>query len=122
MATPDERTQNLLQAGAFLKELREDETVSEEIRREAYRLLRHYPTVYEVMMLAEPERRTTGIFYLTPDIEKGWTALAHTPGETRNAGASTSATAACRRARRSFAAHARFVAGRKHAPSERESP
>lgn len=72
MTTPDERTRNLLQAGAFLKELREDETVPEEIRREAYRLLRHYPTVYEVMMLAELEKRTTGIFYLTPDIEKGW--------------------------------------------------
>jgi hypothetical protein len=24
------------------------------------------------MMLVELEKRTTGIFYLTPDIEKGW--------------------------------------------------
>ena len=31
MTTPDERTRHLLQAGAFLKELREDKTVSEEL-------------------------------------------------------------------------------------------
>jgi hypothetical protein len=72
MTTPDERTRNLLQAGAFLKELQEDKTVPEEVRQEAHRLLRHYPTVYEVRMLAELEKHTTRVFYLTPDIEKGW--------------------------------------------------
>lgn len=75
MTTPDERTRNLLQAGAFLKELQEDKTVPEEIRQEAHRLLRHYPTVYEVRMLAELEKHTTGAFYLTPNIEKGWFSL-----------------------------------------------
>lgn len=72
MTTPDERTRNLLQAGAFLKELREDKAVPEEIRQEAHRLLRHYPTVFEVRALAELEKHATGVFYLTPDIETGW--------------------------------------------------
>lgn len=72
MTTPDERTRNLLQAGAFLKELREDKTVPEEVRQEAHRLLRHYPTVFEVKMLAELQKRTAGIFYLTSEVEKGW--------------------------------------------------
>lgn len=72
MTTPDERTRNLLQAGAFLKELREDKAVPEEIRQEAHRLLRHYPTVFEVKMMAELQKHTTGILYLTPDIEGGW--------------------------------------------------
>ena len=75
MTTPDERTRNLLQTGAFLKELREDKTVPEGVRQEAHRLLRHYPTVHEVRMLAELEKHTTGAFYLTPDIEKGWFSL-----------------------------------------------
>ncbi len=72
MTSPDERTRNLLQSGAFLKELRLDDTVSEEIRNEAQRLLRHYPTVFEVVQLGELEEHTTGTFYLTTDIEKGW--------------------------------------------------
>lgn len=72
MTTPDERTRNLLQAGAFLKELRLNETVSEEIRNEAHRLLRHYPTVFEVMQLAELEKHATKVFYLTTDLEEGW--------------------------------------------------
>lgn len=72
MTIPEERTRNLLQAGAFLKELRKDETVTEEIRQEANRLLRHFPTVFEVRQLAELEKHTTGIFYLTPDIDSSW--------------------------------------------------
>lgn len=45
MTTYAERTRNLIQAGAFLKELREDTTLPEHIRKEADRLVRHYPAV-----------------------------------------------------------------------------
>ena len=72
MTTPDERTRNLLQAGAFLKELREDKQLPDGIRGEARRLLRHYPTAFEVKMLAEVEKRSIGSFYLTPNFDKNW--------------------------------------------------
>ncbi|MCC4622716.1 hypothetical protein LL965_22785 [Xanthomonas cassavae CFBP 4642] len=49
MTLPDERTRNVLQAGAFLKELAGNKAVPEEVRQEAYRLLRHYPTLERVM-------------------------------------------------------------------------
>ena len=72
MTTPDERTRNILQAGAFLKELRVNKNVPEDIRAEAQRLLRHYPTVHEVNMLAEAEKASIGSVYLTPNIDKAW--------------------------------------------------
>lgn len=72
MTMPDERTRNLLQAGAFLKELRADEALPEPIRREANRLLRHFPTLGDVRMLAMLEKRFMGSNYLTPDFEDGW--------------------------------------------------
>ena len=52
MTTPIERTRNLVQAGAFLKELRADESLPAQLRNEANRLLRHFPTVAELHMLA----------------------------------------------------------------------
>ena len=72
MTTPDERTRNILQAGAFLKELRVNKNVPEDIRAEANRLLRHYPTVHEVMMLAEAEKASFVSLYLTPNIDRTW--------------------------------------------------
>ena len=52
MTTPTERVRNLVQAGALLKELRADESLPAELRNEAERLLRHYPTIAELRMLA----------------------------------------------------------------------
>jgi hypothetical protein len=52
MTTPTERTRNLVQAGAFLKELGAEESLPAQLRNEANRLLRHYPTVAELHMLA----------------------------------------------------------------------
>ena len=52
MTTPTERTRNLVQAGAFLKELRADGSLPAQLRNEANRLLRHYPTVSDLQMLA----------------------------------------------------------------------
>lgn len=72
MTTPDERTGNLLQVGASLKEPCEGKHLPEEIQEEARRLLRHYPTAFEVKMLAEVEMRSIGSHYLTPNFDKNW--------------------------------------------------
>ena len=65
MTMPSERTRNLLQAGAFLKELAANQAVPKTVRQEAYRLLRHYPTISDVEAIAGHEERlrelTTGI-------------------------------------------------------------
>lgn len=44
MTTPEESMRHLFQAGAFLVELALDERLPIEVRREAARLTRHYPT------------------------------------------------------------------------------
>ena len=53
MTTPDERRRTLVQVGAFLKELRGNQSLPEPLRREAHRLLRHYPTLSGIDQLAE---------------------------------------------------------------------
>jgi hypothetical protein len=52
MTTPAERTRSLLQAGAFLRELSKDRSVPLAMREEAGRLMRHYPTVSTLRLLA----------------------------------------------------------------------
>ena len=66
MTTPSERTRNLVQAGAFLKEIRADGSLSANLRNEADRLLRHYPTVAELQMLAK------SCSMLTADHDPDW--------------------------------------------------
>ena len=79
MTTPSERTRNVLQAGAFLRQLAASRAVPKEVRQEAYRLLRHYPTVSDVEAIAEHEERlrelTQSAFVrpsLTRQIEPDW--------------------------------------------------
>ncbi|AKU48364.1 BPSL0761 family protein [Xanthomonas arboricola pv. juglandis] len=79
MTLPDERTRNLLQAGAFLKELAGSQAVPKSVRQEAYRLLRHYPTLSDVEAIAQHEERlldlTQSAFvrpYLTSQFEEDW--------------------------------------------------
>ncbi|UOV05435.1 hypothetical protein MUU75_01510 [Pseudoxanthomonas mexicana] len=79
MTRPDERTRNLLQAGAFLKELAGNRTLPTTVQQEAYRLLRHYPTLSDVEAIAQHEERlrdlTQSAFvrpYLTSQIEPDW--------------------------------------------------
>ncbi len=48
MTTNTERTRSMIQTGAFLKELRQDPTLPDHIRKEADRLVRHYPAVVRV--------------------------------------------------------------------------
>lgn len=79
MTMPAERTRNVLQAGAFLSELAASKAVPKSIREEAYRLLRHYPTVSDIEAIAQHEERlqelTQSAFvrpYLTSQIEPDW--------------------------------------------------
>ncbi len=48
MTMPEERTRALIMAGDFLRELMQSPDVSEEIRRQAMVVLRHYPTEDEI--------------------------------------------------------------------------
>jgi len=72
VTTRDERTRHILQAGAFLKELRADTKLPKAIRREAIRLLRHYPTVMDLRLLAEIEKSVLGCGLLTPEFDPSW--------------------------------------------------
>ena len=79
MTMPAERTRNVLQTGAFLRELAASMAVPKSIREEAYRLLRHYPTVSDIEAIAQHEERlqelTQSAFvgpYLTSQIEPDW--------------------------------------------------
>ncbi len=78
MTTPSERTRNVLQAGAFLRQLAASRAVPKEVRHEAYRL-RLYPTVSDIEAIAEHEERmralTQSAFvrpYLISEIEADW--------------------------------------------------
>ena len=79
MTLPDERTRHVLQAGAFLRQLAASQAVPKDVRQEAYRLLRHFPTVSDIEAIAEHEDRlralTQSAFvlpYLTSQIEPDW--------------------------------------------------
>lgn len=66
MTTPIERSRNLVQTGALLKEIRANELLPASLRDEAARLLRHYPTVAELQMLAR------NCDMLTTDFDPDW--------------------------------------------------
>jgi hypothetical protein len=72
MTTSSERTRNILQAGAFLKELCADTSLPECVRDEANRLLRHYPTIRDVQTLAIIEAASMGSNVLTPQFDPQW--------------------------------------------------
>lgn len=72
MTTPSERTRNLVQTGAFLKELRFDDSLPKSIRVEALRLLRHYPTVSELVLLAQLGESELSLRLLDPHIDPVW--------------------------------------------------
>lgn len=55
MTIPIERTAALMEVRSFLNALTISSEVSEEIKRQASRALRHYPSAREVNMLAEKE-------------------------------------------------------------------
>lgn len=72
MTMPNERTRSLLQTGAFLKELHADQSLPEHVRNEAHRLLRHYPTVDDLQLMAQVEERFMGANLLTPQFDSEW--------------------------------------------------
>ena len=56
MTTPDERTKAVLRVERFLMDLRNPKKyprVPKSVREEASRLLRHYPTQYNMMYIEE---------------------------------------------------------------------
>ncbi|HFX1248785.1 hypothetical protein DBO86_10210 [Pseudomonas indoloxydans] len=55
MTMPIERTAALMEVRRFLNSLTTSSEVSDEIKRQATRALRHYPSAREVNMLAEKE-------------------------------------------------------------------
>ena len=76
---PIERTRNLVQAGAFLRELSASKGVPRGVRAEAYRLLRHFPSVSDIEAIAHNERRLLDITqskllrnYLACEIDPEW--------------------------------------------------
>jgi hypothetical protein len=72
LTMPDARALNLLQAGCFLKELREDESLPNRVRNEADRLLRHYPAIDEFRLLAKIEASFVGSNLLTLNFSASW--------------------------------------------------
>ncbi len=50
MTMPHERSRAIVQAKEFLEELSRDASQSEEVRRAAIHLLRHYPSKSEVLL------------------------------------------------------------------------
>lgn len=71
MTTPDERTRNLIQVIAFLKALEEMEELPPDVRFEATRLARHYPTVGDIRHIAA-QCATTGASILSKDFDPAW--------------------------------------------------
>lgn len=55
MTMPIERTRNLIQTGAFLRELSANRDVPKAVRTEAHRLLRHFPSLSDVQAIASNE-------------------------------------------------------------------
>ena len=76
---PAERTRNLIQAGAFLRELSANSALPVAVRNEAYRLLRHFPSVSDVEAIAANEARLIQLArsplirnYLVTEFDPDW--------------------------------------------------
>jgi hypothetical protein len=79
MTMPVERTRNLIQAGAFLRELSADMDLPKTVRCEAYRLLRHFPSLSDVQAIASNENRLLEVTqsrllqkYLVTEFDPDW--------------------------------------------------
>jgi len=57
MTMPHERTRSIIQTRDFLIDLSHDPALPESIRNEARRLLRHYPTSYEILLAGKVEKQ-----------------------------------------------------------------
>jgi hypothetical protein len=73
MTLPHERSRAVEQTYTFLLELRDDETLPDHIRNEATRLLRHFPTGFDVYLAAhqallDPRMIVEPIFGIDTDI------------------------------------------------------
>lgn len=77
MTTPGERRRTLVQAGAFLKELRGNHSLPEAVRQEAHRLLRHYASLREIEHLDRVTQGAWGESPLGPEHDPDWLRYAH---------------------------------------------
>jgi len=65
MTMPSERTRSIIQTRGFLVNLSHDKTLSDAVRTEAHRLLRHYPSADEVLLAGKvEEQRADGLPWL----------------------------------------------------------
>ena len=57
MTMPNERARALIWAGEFLREVRCCDSVPENLKTRAHRILRHYPETYEIQQAATMSER-----------------------------------------------------------------
>lgn len=62
MTMPSERTRSVIQAREFLIAIRSNASLPETVRNEAHRLLRHYPSVEDMNLVAARELRDPSLF------------------------------------------------------------
>lgn len=57
MTMPHERTRSIIQTREFLVGISQDQALPESTRNEAHRLLRHYPTSNETLLVGKIEEQ-----------------------------------------------------------------
>lgn len=67
MTTPSERTRALRWAGEFLRDIRANHIVDQALRDQAHGILRHYPDIYEIELLAKINAVDPFISLLSPE-------------------------------------------------------
>ena len=75
MSRPHERTRSVIQTQAFLVELSNCAEIPASFRREAKRLMRHYPSAQEVLLVGRHEELLLG-----QEVDELKLALLHTNG------------------------------------------
>lgn len=79
MTLPYERTRAIIQTEAFLIELSKDKSLPDEMRQEARRLLRHYPSRKDVLLAGEIEEKLTSGTIFTPMLSSNEEYVKTTP-------------------------------------------
>lgn len=70
MTMPHERTRSLRWAGEFLEEVLRSDTCSEELKRQANVILRHYPDSAEIAHQAKFSQDAGVFAWLGPEVNK----------------------------------------------------
>ncbi len=75
MSRPHERTRSVIQTQEFLLKLSCNAEIPESVRREAKRLIRHYPSAREILLVGRHEQLLLG-----HEVDELTLALLHTNG------------------------------------------